>query len=150
MSLGFYIIMAAQFFSALADNALLIAAIAILRDLHAPAEYEPLLKTFFTVSYVALAAFVGAFADSMPKWRGMFLRHRANIPGRGPVVFIGISMGGMVAQGLAVRHPDLLRGVVIAHSSARYPEEARATWAQRIALIEREGLGAIADATMEL
>ncbi|MCM2287853.1 MAG: lysophospholipid transporter LplT, partial [Sulfuritalea sp.] len=73
MSTGFYIIMAAQFFSALADNALLIAAIAILRDMHAPAEYEPLLKTFFTVSYVALAAFVGAFADSMPKWRVMFI-----------------------------------------------------------------------------
>ena len=51
---GFYIIMAAQFFSALADNALLIAAIAALRDMQAPSEYEPLLKTFFTVSYVVL------------------------------------------------------------------------------------------------
>jgi len=56
MSPGFYIIMAAQFFSALADNALLIAAIAILRDMQAPAQYEPLLKTFFTLSYVVLAA----------------------------------------------------------------------------------------------
>ena len=83
MSLGFYIIMAAQFFSALADNALLIAAIAILRDLHAPAEYEPLLKTFFTVSYVALAAFVGAFADSMPKWRVMFISNGIKILGCG-------------------------------------------------------------------
>jgi len=81
MSLGFYIIMAAQFFSALADNALLIAAIAILRDMHAPAEYEPLLKTFFTVSYVALAAFVGAFADSMPKWRVMFISNGIKIFG---------------------------------------------------------------------
>ena len=81
MSLGFYIIMAAQFFSALADNALLIAAIAILRDMHAPAEYEPLLKTFFTVSYVALAAFVGAFADSMPKWRVMFISNGIKILG---------------------------------------------------------------------
>ncbi|MFT3664873.1 alpha/beta fold hydrolase [Piscinibacter sp.] len=69
--------------------------------------------------------------------------------GRGPVVFVGISMGGMVAQGLAVRHPGLLRGAVIAHSSARYPDEARAMWAQRIALIEREGLAAIAEVTME-
>lgn len=69
--------------------------------------------------------------------------------GRGPVVFVGISMGGMVAQGLAVRHPELLRGVVIAHSSARYPDEARAMWAQRIAAIEQGGLAAIADATME-
>jgi hypothetical protein len=73
--------MAAQFFSALADNALLIAAIAILRDMHAPAEYEPLLKTFFTVSYVALAAFVGAFADSMPKWRVMFISNGIKIFG---------------------------------------------------------------------
>ncbi|MCF8149175.1 MAG: lysophospholipid transporter LplT [Burkholderiaceae bacterium] len=81
MSKGFYIIMAAQFFSALADNALLIAAIAILRDMQAPAEYEPLLKTFFTVSYVALAAFVGAFADSMPKWRVMFISNGIKIFG---------------------------------------------------------------------
>ncbi len=81
MSAGFYIIMAAQFFSALADNTLLIAAIAILRDMRAPAEYEPLLKTFFTVSYVALAAFVGAFADSMPKWRVMFISNGIKIFG---------------------------------------------------------------------
>jgi hypothetical protein len=81
MSPGFYIIMAAQFFSALADNALLIAAIAILRDMHAPAAYEPLLKTFFTVSYVLLAAFVGAFADSMPKWRVMFISNGIKILG---------------------------------------------------------------------
>jgi MFS family permease len=81
MSPGFYIIMAAQFFSALADNALLIAAIAVLRDMHAPAAYEPLLKTFFTVSYVALAAFVGAFADSMPKWRVMFISNGIKIAG---------------------------------------------------------------------
>jgi hypothetical protein len=81
MNKGFYIIMAAQFFSALADNALLIAAIAILRDMRAPAEYEPLLKTFFTVSYVALAAFVGAFADSMPKWRVMFISNGVKIFG---------------------------------------------------------------------
>ena len=80
MSTGFYI-MAAQFFSALADNALLIAAIAILRDMQAPAAYEPLLKTFFTVSYVALAAFVGAFADSMPKWRVMFISNGIKILG---------------------------------------------------------------------
>jgi LPLT family lysophospholipid transporter-like MFS transporter len=78
---GFYIIMAAQFFSALADNALLITAIAALREMHAPSEYEPLLKTFFTVSYVVLAAFVGAFADSMPKWRVMFISNAIKIVG---------------------------------------------------------------------
>jgi len=81
MPLGFYIIMAAQFFSALADNVLLIVAIAALRDMHAPASYEPLLKTFFTVSYVALAAFVGAFADSMPKGRVMMISNTIKIFG---------------------------------------------------------------------
>jgi MFS family permease len=84
---GFYIIMAAQFFSALADNALLLAAIAALRDMQAPAEYEPLLKTFFTVSYVVLAAFVGAFADSMPKWRVMFISNTIKIVGCGMMFF---------------------------------------------------------------
>lgn len=81
MKLGFYIIMAAQFFSALADNALLIVAIALLRDMQAPDSYAPLLKTFFTVSYVVLAAFVGAFADSMPKWRVMLISNTIKIGG---------------------------------------------------------------------
>ena len=81
MPFGFYIIMAAQFFSALADNALLIVAIAALRDMQAPTEYEPLLKTFFTVSYVALAAFVGPFADSMPKGRVMLIINTIKIFG---------------------------------------------------------------------
>lgn len=81
MPLGFYIIMAAQFFSALADNALLIIAIAMLREMNAPAAYEPLLKTFFTVSYVALAAFVGAFADYLPKRRVMFISNTIKIVG---------------------------------------------------------------------
>ncbi|NTV94107.1 MAG: lysophospholipid transporter LplT [Thiobacillus sp.] len=81
MDRGFYIIMAAQFFSALADNALLITAIAMLREIHAPAEYEPLLKLFFTFSYVALAAFVGAFADSMPKGRVMLISNTIKVIG---------------------------------------------------------------------
>ena len=87
MPFGFYIIMAAQFFSALADNTLLIVAIAALREINAPAAYEPLLKTFFTVSYVVLAAFVGAFADSMPKWRVMFISNTIKIIGCGMMFF---------------------------------------------------------------
>jgi MFS family permease len=83
MPFGFFLIMAAQFFSALADNTLLIIAIAALREMHAPTEYEPLLKTFFTLSYVVLAAFVGAFADSMPKWRVMFISNSIKIFGCG-------------------------------------------------------------------
>ena len=81
MNRGFYTIMAAQFFSALADNALLIAAIAMLREMQAPSQYEPLLKFFFTLSYVLLAAFVGAFADSMPKRKVMFISNGVKLFG---------------------------------------------------------------------
>ncbi len=81
MPFGFYIIMAAQFFSSLADNALLIAAIALLLQMAAPEWMTPLLKFFFTVSYVAFAAFVGAFADSMPKGRVMFITNLVKIAG---------------------------------------------------------------------
>jgi MFS family permease len=81
MPLGFYIIMAAQFFSSLADNALLIAAIALLVQMAAPEWMTPLLKFFFTVSYVVFAAFVGAFADSMPKGRVMFATNLLKIAG---------------------------------------------------------------------
>src|SRR6266853_1919503 len=72
MKRGFYTIMAAQFFSSLADNALLIAAIAQLLELDGPAWMVPLLKFFFTVSYVALAAYAvvgfGAAAYSPAKY----------------------------------------------------------------------------------
>jgi MFS transporter, LPLT family, lysophospholipid transporter len=81
MKRGFYTIMGAQFFSSLADNALLIAAIALLRELAGPEWVIPLLKFFFTVSYVALAPFVGAFADSMAKGRVMFLTNGIKIIG---------------------------------------------------------------------
>jgi len=81
MKRGFYTIMAAQFFSSLADNALLIAAIALLIEMHAPEWMKPLLKLFFTVSYVMLAPFVGAFADSMPKGRVMFVTNLVKIVG---------------------------------------------------------------------
>jgi MFS transporter, LPLT family, lysophospholipid transporter len=81
MNRTFYTIMAAQFFSSLADNALLIAAIAQLLELDGPAWMVPLLKFFFTVSYVVLAAFVGAFADAIPKGRVMFITNTIKIAG---------------------------------------------------------------------
>jgi LPLT family lysophospholipid transporter-like MFS transporter len=87
MKRGFYTIMAAQFFSSLADNALLIAAIALLIELHAPDWMKPLLKLFFTISYVALAPFVGAFADSMPKGRVMFVTNIIKVLGCGLMFF---------------------------------------------------------------
>lgn len=83
MNRGFYTIMAAQFFSSLADNALLVVAIALLIDLHAPAFLTPLLKFVFVLFYVILAPFVGAFADSMPKGRVMFISNTIKIIGCG-------------------------------------------------------------------
>ncbi len=81
MPLGFYIIMAAQFFSSLADNALLVAAIAALMLLSSPEWLTPMLKLFFTVSYVVLAPFVGAFADALPKGQVMFIANLIKIAG---------------------------------------------------------------------
>ncbi|MET3105858.1 LPLT family lysophospholipid transporter-like MFS transporter [Oxalobacteraceae bacterium GrIS 2.11] len=81
MKRGFYTIMGAQFFSSLADNALLIAAFYALATIHAPGWMTPLLKSFFVISYVALAAFVGAFSDCMPKGKVMFLTNIVKIIG---------------------------------------------------------------------
>jgi 3-oxoadipate enol-lactonase len=69
--------------------------------------------------------------------------------GRGPVVFVGLSMGGMVGQGLAIRHPQSVRALVLANTTARYPEAAQPVWAQRIAAVEEGGMAAVADAVVE-
>lgn len=81
MNLGFYIILTAQFLSALADNALLFAAIAVLKDLNAPSWHTPVLQEFFVVSYIVLAPFVGAFADAIPKGRVMFISNNIKLAG---------------------------------------------------------------------
>jgi MFS family permease len=81
MNRGFYTIMAAQFFSSLADNALLFVAISLLTSMNAPASLTPLLKLSFVLFYVLLAAFVGAFADSLPKGRVMFIANLIKISG---------------------------------------------------------------------
>ena len=87
MNRSFYTIMAAQFFSSLADNALLIAAIALLIQLYAPDWMTPLLKLFFVLSYVLLAAFVGAFADSRPKGNVMFITNTIKFVGCAVMLF---------------------------------------------------------------
>ena len=61
MKKGFYTIMSAQFFSSLADNALLVAAIELLKSSNAPAWQVPALAPMFALFYVLLAPFVGAF-----------------------------------------------------------------------------------------
>lgn len=81
MNRGFYIILSAQFFSALADNALLFAAIALLKDLHSPAWHTPVLQQCFVISYILLAPFVGAFADAIPKGRVMLISNTIKVVG---------------------------------------------------------------------
>lgn len=110
MNRGFYIILAAQFFSALADNALLFAAIALLKELHSPGWHTPILQSAFVASYIVLAPFVGAFADSLPKGKVMLISNT-------------IKLGGCIAM-LAGLHPLIAYGLVgfgaAAYSPAKY------------------------------
>jgi len=62
-------------------------------------------------------------------------------------VVAGVSLGGMVAQGLAVKRLDLVRGLVLSNTAARIGTAAQ--WQDRIALVRERGLEALADATME-
>jgi LPLT family lysophospholipid transporter-like MFS transporter len=98
MTRGFSTILAAQFFSALADNALLFAAVALLKDLHAPTWQTPVLQVFFVFSYIVLAPFVGPLADALPKGRVMFISN-------------AVKMLGCLAM-LFGLHPLLAYGVV--------------------------------------
>ena len=68
---------------------------------------------------------------------------RQHSRGGEPVHFVGLSMGGMTAQALAVRHPELLRSIVIANSSAHYPDPA--PWQARERAVRADGIAAIAD-----
>jgi len=67
----------------------------------------------------------------------------------GPVVWVGLSMGGMVGQEMAIRHPELISALVVANSTSAYPDEARAVWQQRIQTVREQGIEVIADAVME-
>jgi MFS family permease len=79
--------MAAQFFSSLADNALLFVAIDLLISMKSPAWLTPLLKLSFVLFYVLLAAFVGAFSDALPKGRVMFIANMIKILGCAMIFF---------------------------------------------------------------
>jgi MFS family permease len=110
MKKGFYTIIAAQFVSSLADNALLIAAIAMLTVMQSASWITPLLQIFFTISYVLLAPFVGAFADALQKRHVMFISNALKAAG--------------CAMMIAGVHPMIAYGVVglgaAAYSPAKY------------------------------
>lgn len=107
---GFHRLIAAQFASALADNALLIVAIAVLQQQHLPGWWAPLLKFAFTIAYVVLAPFVGPVADAVPKARLMAWMN-------------GVKVLGVVALLLGL-HPALAFAIVglgaAAYAPAKY------------------------------
>jgi len=78
---AFYTILLAQFLSALADNALLFAAIGLLLFFSAPEWFSPLLQTVFVVAYILLAPLVGPFADALPKGRVMLIANTIKFAG---------------------------------------------------------------------
>lgn len=81
MKRGFYTIMSAQFFSSLADNALFVAAVELLRTGGAPEWQRAALVPMFALFYVVLAPVVGAFADAFPKGRVMFISNAIKVAG---------------------------------------------------------------------
>jgi LPLT family lysophospholipid transporter-like MFS transporter len=100
-------VLAAQFLSALADNALLFIAIALVRAQHRPEAWVPLLQEFFVLAFVALAPFAGPFADALPKGRVMLLANGLKLIGAGAL--------------LAGAHPLLAYGWVGAGAAAYSP-----------------------------
>lgn len=87
MTKKFYILLIAQFLSALADNALLFAAIALLATINAPEWHTPLLQQFFVISYILLAPFVGSIADAFPKGDVMFASNMIKVAGCAAMIF---------------------------------------------------------------
>ncbi len=81
MKRGFYTIMSAQFFSSLADNALFVGAVQLLRSGGAPEWQQAALVPMFALFYVILAPFVGAFADALPKGKVMLISNGIKIIG---------------------------------------------------------------------
>ena len=81
MKRGFFTIMSAQFFSSLADNALFVTAVQLLRTSQAPEWQQAALVPMFALFYVVLAPFVGAFADSLPKGRVMLISNFIKVAG---------------------------------------------------------------------
>jgi MFS transporter, LPLT family, lysophospholipid transporter len=81
MKKGFYTIMSAQFFSSLADNALFVAAVELLKTSGQPEWQRAALVPMFALFYVILAPFVGAFADAVPKGKVMFVSNAIKVVG---------------------------------------------------------------------
>lgn len=87
LSRGMVAVLVAQFLSALADNALLFASIALLKSQHAPEWQMPLLQEAFVVAFILLAPFAGPFADAIPKGRAMLFANGMKLIGAAAMLF---------------------------------------------------------------
>ncbi|MDX1432990.1 MAG: 3-oxoadipate enol-lactonase [Gammaproteobacteria bacterium] len=65
------------------------------------------------------------------------------------VHWVGLSMGGMIGQNVALRHSARLASAVLCDTTSRVPGEAKSMWDERIAAAEKSGMSALVDATME-
>lgn len=66
-----------------------------------------------------------------------------------PVHFVGLSMGGMTAQALAAKYPQLLKSITVANSASYYDEAAKTLWHTRVKTVQERGVSAIADGAMQ-
>lgn len=120
MPRGFLLLIAAQFTSALADNALLIVAIALLQQQGLPGWWAPLLKFSFTLSYVLLAPVVGPLADALPKARLMAWMNALKMVGLGGMLLplhpvAAYAVVGLGAAGYAPAKYGLVTELVPPH-----------------------------------
>jgi LPLT family lysophospholipid transporter-like MFS transporter len=127
-SRGMVAVLAAQFLSAMSDNALLFGALALLRNEHYAPWTAPLLQEFFVGAYILLAPFVGPFADSRPKGTVMLLSNAVKLAGA-----LGMCLG---------LNPFLMYGLVgvgaAAYSPAKYGILSELTAAEN--LVKANGL----------
>ncbi len=97
LSRGMVAVLIAQFLSALADNALLFAAIAMLKANAAPSWQTPMLQEAFVIAFIFLAPFVGPFADAWPKGRVMLVANTMKFAGAAAML---LSLHPLVAYNL--------------------------------------------------
>lgn len=121
MPAGFHLLIAAQFASALADNALLIVTMALLVEHNLPAWWAPMLKFGFTVSYVVLAPWVGPLADAVPKARLMAWMNGVKVLGAAMLCLgvhpaAGFAVVGLGAAAYAPAKYGLITEIVPARS----------------------------------
>jgi MFS transporter, LPLT family, lysophospholipid transporter len=136
-SRGMVAVLVAQFLSALADNALLFGALALLRSERYPDWAPPVMQEFFVVAFILLAPFAGPFADAAPKGRVMLLTN-------------GLKLLGALGMCLGV-NPFVAYGLVgigaAAYSPAKYGILGELTGPERLvqanSLIESSTIAAI-------